>query len=373
MVDKIKVMFVFGTRPEAIKMIPVIKKFINCQDKFKSIIVITAQHRDMLDQILGLLEIKPSYDLNIMKENQSLEELTARCLERLSDIIQFEKPSMVLVQGDTTTAFVGSLASYYNKIPVGHIEAGLRSYDKFQPFPEEINRKLVTLLADMHFAPTKLAAENLLSEGIPSERIFITGNTVIDTLLDVIDRDFKFGNQLDNILNNGSRVILVTAHRRESFGVPLKNICFALKEITKRVNNVSIVFPVHPNPNVHRVIYESINNTDRIHLVSPLDYEPFVHLMKHSYLILTDSGGIQEEAPSLGKPVLVLREKTERQEAIEVGTARLVGTNPNRIIEDTLDLLNNEDSYKRMVNNKNPYGDGEASKRILDIISDELV
>ncbi len=369
MTDREKILFVFGTRPEAIKMSPVIKEFGKHQDVFEPFVVATAQHREMLDQVLGLFKITPDYDLDIMGENQSLEDVTTRCLERLSEIIQLEKPGMVFVQGDTTTTFSGALASYYNKVPVCHIEAGLRSHDNFQPFPEEVNRRLTTVISDIHFAPTKLAEENLLAEGIPQRRVFITGNTVIDALLEIANRKYEFQDPLDKIINSDSRLILVTAHRRESFGKPIRDICHALEEITGRAEDVNVLFPVHPNPQIKKTVYESIKNTDKIHLISPLDYEPFVHIMKNSYLILTDSGGVQEEAPSLGKPVLVLRDKTERREAIEAGTAKLVGTDAERIIGETLDLLNNEDTYNHMAATKNPYGDGKASKRIFDIIS----
>jgi len=365
-------MFIFGTRPEAIKMVPLMKKFNDCKDIFKPVIVVTAQHRDMLDQVLELFHIKPDYDLGIMQINQSIEDVTTRCLTKLSEVIQLEKPKMILVQGDTTTTFVGALAAYYNKIPVGHIEAGLRSYDKFQPFPEEINRKLTTVLTDIHFAPTNSAAENLKNEGIQSHKIFVTGNTVIDTLLEIVKREYEFESSLYKILNNASKLVLVTAHRRESFGKPLKNICFALKKIAQTVEDIQILFPVHPNPKVIKTVYKYINNNEKLHVVPPLDYETFVHVMNKSYLILTDSGGIQEEAPSLGKPVLVLRNKTERPEAVEAGTVKLVGTDAKKIIDETLNLMGNEVEYKQMARAINPYGDGKAGERIFKIISNKI-
>jgi len=367
-----KIMFIFGTRPEAIKMAPVIKRMMVESDIFKPIVVVTAQHREMLDQILDLFHIKPDYDLDIMKENQSIEEVTIRCLKQLSYIIKSECPNMVLVQGDTTTTFAGSLASYYNEIQVGHIEAGLRSFDKFQPFPEEINRKMTTVLSDTHFSPTKSAAMNLIHEGIPSHDIFVTGNTVIDALLEVVNREYKFTKSLNKIINSGNKFILVTTHRRENLGRPLEQICFALNEIVKRVGDFHIIFPVHRNPKVAKIVYSSLNNNSKIHLLSPLDYESFVHVMNKSHLILSDSGGVQEEAPSLGKPVLVFRNKTERPEAVEAGTVKLVGTDANKIINETLNLLKNEDEYLKMAKTINPYGDGKASGRIVEIIYKKL-
>lgn len=368
---KKKIMFIFGTRPEAIKMVPLIKQFRTHQDMFESIIVVTAQHREMLDQILRLFNVKPNYDLNVMRADQTLEDVTIRCLKKLSEVIELELPNMILVQGDTTTTFIGALAAYYKRIPIGHIEAGLRSDDKYQPFPEEINRKLTTVLTDIHFAPTQSAADNLLRGGVPIKNIFVTGNTVIDALLQIASRNYKFRDPLDKIINNKKRLIMVTAHRRESFGKPLEDICIALEEIVKAAPDVEIVFPVHPNPRVNETVYRNVNN-NHVHLVRPLDYETFIHLMKECCLILTDSGGIQEEAPSLGKPVLVLREKTERPEAIEAGVAKLIGTNRRNIIIETLKLLTNPDEYERMAKPANPYGDGRAAERIFRIIRKEF-
>lgn len=367
-----KLIFIFGTRPEAIKMAPVIMKCMKSMSSLSSINIVTAQHRDMLDDILRLFSIQPEYDLNIMRESQSLEDITVRSLKKLSKIIKCEKPDMILVQGDTTTTFIGALAGFYNKIPIGHIEAGLRTYDKYQPFPEEVNRKLTTALADIHFSPTKRAAENLIREGVPASKIFITGNTVIDALLEMISRNYKFKKPLDKIVNNNSNLILVTAHRRENLGEPLNNICLALKEITQTNKNIQILFAVHPNPKVHKIVFNALHNNRNIHLLPPLDYQTFAHIMAKSRLILTDSGGIQEEAPSLGKPVLVLRNKTERPEAVEAGTVKIIGTDTRKIVEETTILLENKNEYSRMAKALNPYGDGKASERIVKIILDKI-
>jgi UDP-N-acetylglucosamine 2-epimerase (non-hydrolysing) len=367
-----KLIFIFGTRPEAIKMAPVIMKCKKSMSSLSSINIVTAQHRDMLDDILRLFSIQPEYDLNIMRESQSLEDITVRSLKKLSKIIKCEKPDMILVQGDTTTTFIGALAGFYNKIPIGHIEAGLRTYDKYQPFPEEGNRKLTTALADIHFSPTKRAAENLIREGVPASKIFITGNTVIDALLEIISRNFKFKKPLDKIVNNNSNLILVTAHRRENLGEPLNNICLALKEITQTIKNIQILFAVHPNPKVRKIVFNALHHNRDIHLLPPLDYQTFAHIMAKSRLILTDSGGIQEEAPSLGKPVLVLRNKTERPEAVEAGTVKIIGTDTRKIVEETTILLENKNEYGRMAKALNPYGDGRASDRIVQIILEKL-
>jgi len=367
-----KLIFIFGTRPEAIKMAPVIMKCKKSMSLLSSITIVTAQHREMLDDILRLFNIQPEYDLDIMRENQSLEDITVRSLKKLSKIIKFEKPDMILVQGDTTTTFIGALAGFYNKIPIGHIEAGLRTYDKYQPFPEEVNRKLTTALADIHFSPTKRAAENLIREGVPVSKIFITGNTIIDALLEIISRNYKFKKPLDKIVNNNSNLILVTAHRRENLGEPLNNVCLALKEITQTIKNIQILFAVHPNPKVRKIVFNALHNNRNIHLLPPLDYQTFAHIMAKSRLILTDSGGIQEEAPSLGKPVLVLRNKTERPEAVEAGTVKIIGTDTRKIVEETTILLENKNEYLRMAKAVNPYGDGRASERIVKIILDKI-
>ena len=367
-----KLIFIFGTRPEAIKMAPVIMKFKKSMSSIRAISIVTAQHRDMLDHTLKLFNIQPEYDLNIMRESQSLEDVTIRSLKKLSKIVKCEKPDMILVQGDTTTTFIGALAGFYNKMPIGHIEAGLRTYDKYQPFPEEINRKLTTALADIHFSPTKRAAENLIQEGVPASKIFITGNTVIDALLEIIGRNYKFKKPLDKIVNNNSNLILVTAHRRENLGEPLSNICLALKEIAQNIRNIQILFAVHPNPKVRKIVFNALHHNRNIHLLPPLDYQTFAHIMAKSRLILTDSGGIQEEAPSLGKPVLVLRNKTERPEAVEAGTVKIIGTDTRKIVEETTILLENKNEYGRMAKALNPYGDGKASERIVKIILDKI-
>ena len=363
-----KVITVFGTRPEAIKMIPVIKELEKHQIDSK--ICVTAQHRSMLDQVLDFFGIQPDYDLNLMRDNQSLFDITINALGALERVLTQEKPNVVLVQGDTTTTFVGSLAAYYLKIKVGHIEAGLRTWDKFNPFPEENNRRLTDVLSDIHFAPTESAKENLLKEGIDESNIFVTGNTGIDTLLMTLERLKKIGDRVLNGKFNFSdkKLILVTCHRRESFGSALENICTALKQIAEENEQVEIVYPVHLNPNVRGIVNKHLKGIDRIHLIEPLEYASFVWLMNKAYLILTDSGGVQEEAPSLGKPVLVLREKTERREAIEAGTAKLVGTQCESIFYETQKLLHDKDEYEKMAKVANPYGDGQASVRIVEIL-----
>jgi len=367
-------MLVFGTRPEAIKMAPVIKELQKHQQDFKTIICITAQHREMLDEVLELFAIKPDYDLNIMQDNQSLFDVITKSLLKIKEVLETEKPDLVMVQGDTTSTFSASLASFYFRIPIAHIEAGLRTKDKYQPFPEEINRRLTSHLADFHFTPTRQAKENLIKEGIPKESIFLTGNTVVDSLFYIL-KEIKNKKDIDkfSFLNsNKNKLILVTAHRRENFGKPLKNICFALKKIVERNKDVEIVYPVHPNPNVYNVVTAILRDIERIHLIKPLDYFSFVYLMSKSYLILTDSGGIQEEAPSLGKPILVMREKTERPEVINSGIAKLVGTQISSIVRTTENLLKDRKSYEKMSKVVNPFGDGKASERIVKILKKKL-
>jgi UDP-N-acetylglucosamine 2-epimerase (non-hydrolysing) len=369
------VLSVFGTRPEAVKMAPVIKELEKHQDKIRSLICVTAQHRQMLDQVLDLFEIKPDVDLGLMEDNQTLSQITARALTSLDNVLKEIKPDWVLVQGDTTTSMVASLAAFYHGVRIGHIEAGLRTYNKRAPFPEEINRRLTSVIADLHFAPTEKAKENLLKEGVDEERIFVTGNTIIDALLMIVKRQSQpdvqekwkrhFTDKFGISFDNGRRRILVTGHRRESFGEGFENICNALREIAHSYEDVEIIYPVHLNPNVQEPVRRILNNTRRIYLIPPLDYEPFVYLMSKSYLIMTDSGGIQEEAPSLAKPVLVMRETTERPEAVERGIARLVGTDQNRIISETKLLLSNNETYLAMSMGHNPYGDGEAAARII--------
>jgi UDP-N-acetylglucosamine 2-epimerase (non-hydrolysing) len=371
-------MSVFGTRPEAIKLAPVVKALEDRPDQFHSLVCVTAQHREMLDQVLRIFDIQPDHDLNIMRPRQDLFGITSEVLLKLRDLLREIKPDLILVQGDTTTTFAASLAAFYQKIRVGHVEAGLRTNDKYRPFPEEINRHLTSVVADFHFAPTEKAKFNLLKEGIPNDCIYVTGNTVIDALFWILRNqstpenrkrmeDYfskKFGISIDD-----RRLILVTAHRRESFGKGFENICKALREIALRNPDVRIIYPVHLNPNVQEPVYRIIGKMEQIHLIEPLEYGPFVYLMNKSFLILTDSGGIQEEAPSLGKPVLVMREVTERPEAVEAGTARLVGTQGENIVRETQRLLDHPEDYKRMANIKNPYGDGKSAERIVQILS----
>ncbi len=370
-------MFIFGTRPEAIKLAPVIIKCKERADKFKVTVCVTAQHRQMLDEVIKVFEIEPDYDLKIMKENQSLFDITINGLKKIEQVLKKEKPDIVLVQGDTTTTFVASLASYYLKIKVAHIEAGLRTKDKFNPFPEEINRRLTDCLADLYFVPTEWAKRNLLNEGVEDNKIYVTGNTVIDALFMIIKKQesTKFQNYykqkfLDDygITFDGKKTILVTAHRRESFGKDLENICYALKRIAEINQDVQIIYPVHLNPNVQKPVKEILKGIDRIYLIKPLDYFSFIWLMNKAYLILTDSGGIQEEAPSLGKPVLVMRKTTERPEGISAGVAKLVGVESETIFYETNKLLNDTEIYNSMAKAVNPYGDGKASERILSII-----
>jgi len=372
-----KIITIFGTRPEAIKLAPVIKELKNYSGKFRSVVCVTAQHREMLDQVLNLFEIKPDYDLNIMENNQSLFDVTTKGLNRIRRVLEKEKPDIVLVQGDATTSFVASLAAFYLKITIGHVEAGLRTNDKYQPFPEEINRKLISHIADLHFAPTEKAKSNLLSEGISKDKIFVTGNTVIDALRIIVSQQSTDENQkelkryfLDNwqLAADNRKLILVTGHRRENFGQRLENTCHALKEIAINNADVLIVYPVHLNPNVQEPVRRILHGVKNIHLIEPLDYNCFAYLMKKSYLILTDSGGIQEEAPSLGKPVLVMRDVTERPEAVEAGAVRIIGTKKNRIASEVQLLLENSGEHSKMVCTHNPYGDGRAAQRIVGVL-----
>ena len=366
-----KVLTIFGTRPEAIKLAPVIKELERHSESISRVCV-TAQHREMLDQVLELFEIKPDWDLDLMRKDQSLFDITARGLQGLQDVFKEEQPDIVLVQGDTTTAFVASLAAYYLRVKIGHVEAGRRTEDKYNPFPEEMNRRLADVLSDLYFAPTQRAEQNLLREGISAERVFITGNTVIDALFLVLRQEPRSKSQLVfsdfGLSTDDSRLILVTGHRRESFGEGFEKICQGLKLIAERNPDVQIVYPVHMNPNVKEPVYRILGGVENVHLIEPLDYAQFVFLMKRAYLILTDSGGIQEEAPSLGKPVLVMRGKTERPEAIEAGTARLVGTDSNRIFRETQRLLDNADEYDKMARAVNPFGDGKAAERIVQVL-----
>jgi UDP-N-acetylglucosamine 2-epimerase (non-hydrolysing) len=364
------VLVVFGTRPEAIKLCPLVLEFRKHEERFKLTVCVTAQHREMLDPFLQLFGIRTDYDLNVMVENQKVSDLTAKILEGTSKVVEQESPDIVVVQGDTTTTFAASLAAYYQKVPVGHVEAGLRTYNKYAPFPEEINRKLTTVIADLHFAPTERAKDNLLGEGVSEKDIRVTGNTVIDALLWVrrrIREQNKRFKELEEV-DFQKRVILVTGHRRENFGQDLKNVCQALGAIATRNPEVEIVYPVHLNPNVRNTVYEVLKTTPNVKLLEPLDYEPFVQLMDGSYLIITDSGGIQEEAPSLGKPVLVTRQVTERPEAVDAGCVRLVGTDRERIVNEAERLLRDAEHYKSMAQVRNPYGDGQASGRIVQAL-----
>lgn len=365
-----KVLFVFGTRPEAIKMAPIIKQMAQYPDIFNVQVCVTAQHREMLDQVLRLFEIQPDFDLDLMRPNQSLAELTARVLQTLDPIVAKQKPHWLLVQGDTTTVMAASLVSYYHQVKVGHVEAGLRTHDKFQPFPEEVNRRIASTVADLHFAPTIGARNNLIHAGIAEQTIQVTGNTVIDALLQMIKLGYDFNNSPLAKVPLHKRVILVTAHRRENFGRPLQAICRALRMIAERcAEEVQIVYPVHLNPNVKETVHTLLGKIPNITLLEPLDYFTFAHLLNKSFLILTDSGGIQEEAPSLGKPVLVLRETTERPEALEAGTAKLVGTKSDQIVQEVVHLLNCPEAYEQMAQAVNPYGDGHAAERICQRLS----
>ncbi len=366
--DKIKIMTVFGTRPEAIKMAPLAIELEKNPD-IESVVCVTAQHREMLDQVMDLFQLKADYDLDIMKERQSLLGITTRVLEGLDDVMKEAKPDIVLVHGDTTTSFVGALAAFYNQITVGHVEAGLRTYDKYSPFPEEMNRNLTGRIADMHFSPTVQNRENLLKENIPKDDIYITGNTVIDALKTTVRDGYTFS---DDVLNHidfeNKRVIIVTAHRRENLGEPLKNICNALKEIVEEYPDVELVYPVHLNPAVRETVFGILGDAERVHLIEPVTVDDLHNAIAKSFMVMTDSGGIQEEAPALAKPVLVLRRETERPEAVMAGTVKLAGVDKDVIVAMAKDLLDNPESYKKMAHAANPYGDGNASERIVQAI-----
>lgn len=364
----IKVMTVFGTRPEAIKMAPVVLELQKHADQIQTIVAVTAQHRQMLDQVLDLFQITPDYDLDIMSQGQTLYDITTKSLIGLKDVLAKEKPDLVLVHGDTTTTFAGALASYYQQVPVGHVEAGLRTGDIYSPFPEEMNRKLTGAIAAIHFAPTATAKANLLKENVNPSHIYVTGNTVIDALMMTVAGDYDFGDDLKDVDFHNHRVILLTTHRRENLGEPMRHIYKALRRIIEEIPDTEIVFPVHRNPLVRKVVEEELAGVDRIHLIDPMEYEPFANLMSLSSLVLTDSGGIQEEAPSLGKPVLVLRNTTERPEAVEAGTVRLIGTDKDVVYAETKRLLTDQAAYDAMSNAVNPYGDGKASQRIVQAI-----
>lgn len=369
MAKKIKVMTVFGTRPEAIKMAPVVLELGKYPDKIQPVVAVTAQHREMLDQVLNLFKIKPDHDLDIMAAGQTLFDITTRAMNGLNKVLEEEKPDIVLVHGDTTTTFAGALAAYYHQIDVGHVEAGLRTHNIYSPFPEEMNRKLTGSIAALHFAPTSTSEANLKAENVDSERIFVTGNTVIDALQKTANDDYVFESELlQNIDYKNKRVILVTTHRRENLGEPMRHVYKALRQIVEEFDDVEVVFPVHKNPKVREVVAEELGGLDKVHLIAPLDYEPFANLMHRSYLILTDSGGVQEEAPALGKPVLVLRDTTERPEAVAAGTVKLIGTDRDVVYKEAVELLTNKEEYNRMSESVNPYGDGQASRRIIEAI-----
>ncbi|MBQ1417500.1 MAG: UDP-N-acetylglucosamine 2-epimerase (non-hydrolyzing) [Selenomonas sp.] len=366
---KIKVMTVFGTRPEAIKMAPIVLELQKHPDKIVPIVAVTAQHREMLDQVLGLFNITPDYDLDIMAQGQTLFDITTKAMMGLDKVLEQEKPDIVLVHGDTTTTFAGALAAYYHQTTVGHVEAGLRTHNKYSPFPEEMNRKLTGCIADLNFAPTETSESNLLAENVKDDSIFVTGNTVIDALHHTVREDFQFADDmLRNIDFENKRIILVTTHRRENLGEPMRHVYKALRRLTEDFDDVEVVFPVHKNPKVREVVKEELGDLQKVHLIDPLDYEPFANLMHKAHLILTDSGGVQEEAPALGKPVLVLRDTTERPEAVAAGTVKLIGTDSERVYSEAKTLLTDKEEYSRMAESVNPYGDGKASARIIQAI-----
>ena len=380
-----KIMLVFGTRPEAIKMAPLVKEFEKYPNDFQTIVCVTGQHREMLDQVLNLFEIKPHYDLNIMKQGQDLYDVTARVLVGLRDVLKEAQPDVVLVHGDTTTSTAAALAAFYQQIPVGHVEAGLRTHNIYSPWPEEMNRLITGRIATYHFSPTQLSRQNLLNENVSDKSIIVTGNSVIDALYWVVDKiknDEALNHELKEILrnvgydvnrlNNGRKLVLITGHRRENFGDGFINMCTAIKNLTKKYPDVDFVYPMHLNPNVrkpiHEVFGEDLSNLGNMFFIEPLEYLSFVYLMEKSTIVLTDSGGIQEEAPGLGKPVLVMRDTTERPEALEAGTVKLVGTNYDKIVTEVSTLLEDESYYKKMSQAVNPYGDGLACSRIVDAL-----
>ena len=362
-----KIMFVFGTRPEAIKMAPLVKAMEKAED-LEPLVVVTAQHREMLDQVLALFDVTPSYDLNLMKQNQTLMDITVGVLRGIERIVIKEKPDLVLVHGDTTTTFAGALASFYQQVPVGHVEAGLRSGNMYSPFPEEANRKLTGQLASVHFAPTRQARENLLREGVDADAVYTTGNTVIDALHLTVQKDFSFDAELAEMLDVPGRKVLLTTHRRENLGQPMVQIFRAIRALHERFADVHFYFPMHKNPRVRALAKEALEELERVHLFEPLDYAPFANLMERMDLILTDSGGMQEEAPALGKPVLVLRDTTERPEAVDAGTVRLVGSDTQLIVDTVTELFTNDAAYAEMKHAVNPYGDGQACARIIEAI-----
>lgn len=361
---KIKVMSIFGTRPEAIKMAPLVKE-LESRKEIESVVCVTAQHREMLDQVLETFDIKPDYDLNIMKQGQTLSEVTSRVLLGLENVIKLKKPDIILVHGDTSTTFAGALAAFYNQVAIGHVEAGLRTYDKYSPFPEEMNRQMVDCMTDMYFAPTELSKRNLLKQNIDESKIYVTGNTAIDAMKTTVSKNYT--NEVFDWVGN-DRMILLTAHRRENLGEPMRHIFKAIKRIVDEFDDVKVVYPIHMNPKVREVANEIFENCNKVKLIEPLEVFDFHNFQNKSYIILTDSGGIQEEAPSLGKPVLVLRNTTERPEGIEAGTLKLVGTDEKIIYMETKRLLTDKDEFDRMSKASNPYGDGHTSERIVEAI-----
>ena len=365
----IKVMTVFGTRPEAIKMCPLVLEMRKYPEYIQPIVAVTAQHREMLDQVLDLFGIVPDYDLNIMTSGQTLYDVTTRALMGLKPVMEEAKPDMVLVHGDTTTTFAGALAAFYAQIPVGHVEAGLRTGNKYSPYPEEMNRKLTGSIADMHFAPTGTSRANLLKENVCPEHILVTGNTVIDALQTTVHSDYHFADEdFNKVFATGHKLILMTTHRRENLGEPMRHVYRALKSVLETHENVEAIFPVHKNPKVREIVDQELGHLSRVHLIEPMDYEPFANLMAKVDIVLTDSGGIQEEAPALGKPVLVLRDTTERPEAVEAGTVKLIGTAYEDVLRETNRLLDDEEHYRSMAEAANPYGDGRACQRIIKAI-----
>ena len=368
-IKKLKLMTVFGTRPEAIKMCPLVLEMRKYPEYIQPIVAVTAQHREMLDQVLDLFGIVPDYDLNIMTSGQTLYDVTTRALMGLKPVMEEAKPDMVLVHGDTTTTFAGALAAFYAQIPVGHVEAGLRTGNKYSPYPEEMNRKLTGAMADMHFAPTATSKGNLLKENVNPASILITGNTVIDALQTTVHGDYHFADEdFNRVFATGHKLILMTTHRRENLGEPMRHVYRALKSVLEAHEDVEAIFPVHKNPKVREIVDQELGHLSRVHLIEPMDYEPFANLMAKVDIVLTDSGGIQEEAPALGKPVLVLRDTTERPEAVEAGTVKLVGTAYEDVLQETNRLLDDAEHYRSMAEAANPYGDGKACERIIKAI-----
>lgn len=367
LMKKIKVMTVFGTRPEAIKMAPLVLELQKQSQRFEAITTVSAQHREMLDQVLDIFHIKPDYDLNIMHARQTLTDITSNVLINLDKILKEAKPDIVLVHGDTTTTFAASVAAFYNQIPIGHVEAGLRTWEKYSPYPEEMNRQMTDAMTDLYFAPTNQSKANLLKENHKEDNIYITGNTAIDALKQTVDKEYHH-DILDKV-SPDNKLILLTMHRRENQGEPMRRVFKVIREVVESREDVEVIYPVHLSPAVQEAAKEILGNTERIHLISPLDVVDFHNLAARSYFIMTDSGGVQEEAPSLGKPVLVLRDTTERPEGVEAGTLKLVGTESEKVKKEMEELLDNDAEYQRMTQAKNPYGDGKASERILDVIA----